>query len=136
MGNIDDYIKIINGKLSEEDLVKMFDFFDKVAKLKEENESFKTANEKLYQENSKLKEELKYRSEAKCSLIGPNYENEQMIMIAEIRDKLRRMEFDQKIQELDQRVKEQKRQKENAEFEIECAIQQKVRLEEDFWSGR
>lgn len=111
MENIDEYIKIINGKLSEEDLVKMFNFFDKVAKLKEENEFLKRELDKRIAEEKVCCSELPQRH--KDELVAKTYE-----LVRRMSFENEKRIWEERAKEVDDEIKELTRRKEACAMEL------------------
>jgi len=58
------------------------------------------------------------------------------LILAEMRDTLRRLEHEQKIKEIDQRYTEWENKKKNAEWEMEAAKEQKAHMLSEYWNRR
>lgn len=125
--------KIEELKEMSENLLKRIDELKaKNERFESENESLKLANEKLYKEL----EELKYYSEAKCSSVAPNYDNEQMRMLAEIRDILRKMEHEKEQEKLESRYDELEAKRKDIERDMGYVKSDIIHRDFEYWNRR
>ena len=85
--------------------------------------------EELRLENSKLRAELDDRQEF-------DFKAKQMQMLQEIKDMLRRMEYQKDLKEIEDRCNRLEQEKKEKEWEIKCCAERKASLEHEYWSKR
>lgn len=96
---------------------------------KQESEKTKYLNRKLEDENKELKHMLDTQPTRHSN------ERDQIIMLTEIRDTLKRLEFDNKMKDLHLKYKEQEEKYKDAERSMRYLENEKMITEERYWNG-
>ena len=85
--------------------------------------------EELRLENAKLRAELDDRQEF-------DFKAKQMQMLQEIKDMLRRMEYQKDLKEVEDREKDLDEQMKHLEFDIKCNAERKANIQSEYWNKR